>query len=44
MHNVGLDDTQLESRFPGEISITSDNSLMAESEEKIKSLLRIKEK
>ena len=39
---------KLESRFPGEISITSDNAddttLMAESEEELKSLLmKVKE-
>ena len=36
---------KLESRFPGEISITSDTTLMAESEEELKSLLtKMKEK
>ena len=30
---------KLESRLPGEISITSDGTLMAESEEELKSLL-----
>ena len=38
---------KLESRLPGEISITSDNTddtvLMAESEEELKSLLKVKE-
>ena len=40
---LGWMNHKLESRFPGEISITSDNaddpSLMAESEEELKSLL-----
>ena len=40
MRNAGREETQLESRLPGEISITSDGTtLMAESEEKLKSLL-----
>ena len=35
---------KLESRLPGEISITSDTTLMAESEEELKSLLmKVKE-
>ena len=28
MHNAGVDDSQLESRFPGEISITSDMQML----------------
>ena len=50
MRNAGLDETQLESRLPGEISITSDmqmidTTLMTESKEEIKSLLmKVKEK
>ena len=48
MRNAGLDEAQLESRLPGEISITSDmkktTTLMAESEEELKSLLiKVKE-
>ena len=49
MRNTGLDEAQLESRLPGEISITSvryadDTTLMAESEEELKSLLmKVKE-
>ena len=43
MQNAGPDEAQLESRLPGEISITSDmqmtTTLMAESEEELKSLL-----
>ena len=42
MRNAGLEETQAESRLPGEISITSDmqmTTLMAESEEELKSLL-----
>ena len=43
MRNAGLRKHKLESRLPGEISITSDNAdhttLMAESEEELKSLL-----
>ena len=36
---------KLDSRLPGEISITSDTTLMAESEEELKSLLmKVKEK
>ena len=35
---------KLESRLPGEISITSDTTVMAESEEELKSLLiKVKE-
>ena len=47
MRNAGLEEAQLESRLPGEISITSDMqmTLMTESEEELKSLLmRVKEK
>ena len=47
MRNAGLKEAQLESRLPGEISITSDMqmTLMTESEEELKSLLmRVKEK
>ena len=48
MRNAGLEEAQLESRLPGEISITSDmqddTTLMAESEEELKSLLmKVKE-
>ena len=49
MRNAGLEEAQLESRLPGEISITSDMqmtppTLMAESEEELKSLLmKVKE-
>ena len=46
MRNIGLEEAQLESRLPGEISITwyaDDSTLMAESEEELKSLL-MKEK
>ena len=40
MRNAGLKKHRLESRFPGEISITSDDTtLMAESEEELKSIL-----
>ena len=41
MRNAGLEEAQLESRLPGEISITSDMqmTLMTESEEELKSLL-----
>ena len=41
MWNAGLDEAQLESRLPGEISITSDMqmTLMAESKEEPRSLL-----
>ena len=43
MPNAGLDEAQLESRFPGEILITLDmlvnTTLMAESKEELKSLL-----
>ena len=42
MPNAGLDEAQLESRFPGEILITLDmlvnTTLMAESKEELKSL------
>ena len=41
MQNAGLDEAQLESRLPGEISTTSDK---AESKKKLKSLLmKVKE-
>ena len=48
MRNAGLEEAQLESRLPGEISVTSlyadDTTLMAESEEELKSLLmKVKE-
>ena len=45
MRNAGLRKHKLESRLPGEISITSDDTtLMAESEEELKSLLmKVKE-
>ena len=48
MRNAGLEEAQLESRLPGEISITSDmqmtTTLMAESEEELKShLMKVKE-
>ena len=47
IQNAGLDEYKLESRLPGEISITSDivdTTLMAESEEELESLLmRVKE-
>ena len=48
MQNAGLDEAKLESRLPGEISITSDMQMtppfMAESEEELKSLLlKVKE-
>ena len=48
MRNAGLEEAQLESRLPGEISITSDTqmttTLMAESEGELKSLLmKVKE-
>ena len=42
MRNTGLDEHKLESTLPGEISITSyadDTTLMAESQEELKSLL-----
>ena len=43
MRNAGLDEAQLESRLPAEISITSDMQmtppLWQESEEELKSLL-----
>ena len=46
--NAGLEEAQLESRLPGEISVTSlyedDTTLMAESEEELKSfLMKVKE-
>ena len=46
--NVGLDDSKLESRFPGELSIKSDNvadgmTLIAESKEELKSLIILDE-
>ena len=37
---LGWKKHKLESRLPGEISITDDTALMAESEEDLKSLLR----
>ena len=41
---LGWKKHKLESRLPGEISITSDTTLIAESEEELKSLLmRVKE-
>ena len=47
MRNAGLDEVKLESRLPGEISITSDmqmTPLTAESKEELKSLLmKVKE-
>ena len=47
MRNAGLEETKLESRLSGEISIiryADDTILMAESEEELKSLLiRVKE-
>ena len=47
MRNAGLDEYKLKSTLPGEISITSyadDTTLMAESEEELKSLLmKVKE-
>ena len=48
MRNAGLDEAQLESRLPGEISITSDIEMtppfMIQSEEELKSLLmKVKE-
>ena len=48
MRNAGLDESKLESRLLGEVSTTSryidDTTLMAESEEEIKSLLmKVKE-
>ena len=40
MRNAGLEEHKLETRLPGETSITSDNTtLMVESEEELKSLL-----
>ena len=45
MRNAGLEEHKLETRLPGETSITSDNTtLMVESEEELKSLLmKVKE-
>ena len=44
MKNAGLDEARLESRLPGEISICRCTTLMAESEEDLKSLLiKVKE-
>ena len=46
MRNTGLEETQLESRLPGEISITSDMQMippMAESEELKSLLMKVKE-
>ena len=48
MRNTGLEEAQLESRLPGEISVTSEMqmtpTLMSESEEELKSLLmKVKE-
>ena len=48
MWNAGLDEAQLESRLPGEISSTWDRqmdiTIVAESEEELKSLLmKVKE-
>ena len=45
MRNSGLDEAKLESRLPGEKSMTSDDTtLMAESEEELKILLiKVKE-
>ena len=46
MRHAGLDETQLESRLPGEISITSDmqmTPLMAEIEELRSLLMKVKE-
>ena len=47
MRNTGLDESQAGIKLPGEISITSDTddtTLMAESEEELKSLLmKVKE-
>ena len=48
MRNAGLDEAQLESRLPGEISSTWDRqmdiTIVAESEEELKSLLmKVKE-
>ena len=47
MQNAGQDEAELESRFLGEISITSDMCMtpdMVESEEELKSLLMKKKK
>ena len=44
MKNAGLEEARLESRLPGEISICRCTTLMAESEEDLKSLLiKVKE-
>ena len=46
MRNAGLDETQTESRLPGEINNLryADNTiLMAESKEELKSLMKVKE-
>ena len=46
MRNTGLDEAQLESRFPGEISITSDmpmTTIMGESKELKSLLMKVKE-
>ena len=45
MRNTGLEEAKLESRLPGEKSMTSDDTtLMAESEEELKILLiKVKE-
>ena len=45
MQNTGLDEVQVESKLPGEISITSDiQTLMTESEEELRNLLmKVKE-
>ena len=44
MRNAGLEETQLESRLLGEISITSDMQMSSESEEEQKNLLmKVKE-
>ena len=47
LETLGWKKHKLESRLPGEISITSDmqmiTTLMAESEEELKSLLKVKE-
>ena len=44
MRNAGLEEAQAGSRSSGEISITSDTTLMAESEGELKSLLmKVKE-
>ena len=47
MRNTGLDENKLESKFPGEISVTSDMHMLPplwQSEEELKSLLvKVKE-